>query len=343
MLHREPVPGSEMGSLRYYTFPAHALMVSNIQAWEGAVALSTVDEATGFVSSNRFLPYVSNGNREVDVRFVTHYFRGEEGLDGLRAASPGTQVRNRTLNKRLFEATRIPLPPFAEQQRIADHLDRIEAGVARQRAAYGTHSGAWRTMIDRLAGLRSSSNSVKLADLLRERRGTPVEMEHRYAISGVYSFGRGMLRRDVLSGASTKYKTLTQLRKNDVVYSKLGAFEGAVAVVPESEAGRFVSPEFPVFEVSAKIDPQYLRFAMIAESFVAQLRAVTAGVGARQKRVSVPLFLQSQIPFPDMGRQREVARALTTMTSFMQKAQRASELRDALLPAARNEIFSALR
>ncbi|RXZ47354.1 restriction endonuclease subunit S [Agromyces fucosus] len=343
MLHRDPVRGSEMGSMRYFKFPADALVVSNIQAWEGAVALSTEQESADYVSSSRFLPYVAKDPESVDVRFVLQYLRSDRGLDDLRAASPGTQVRNRTLSRALFEVTEIPLPPLAEQRRIADHLHAVERLTRNVDQRVVEHERGWRALIDQLAGVNSDAGRVALGELLSVKSGVPVEPEVTYPIAGVYSFGRGLLRRQDLLGQDTKYKTFARLAAGDVVYSKLGAFEGAVALVDPSNAGRYVSPEFPVFTVQGPVDRSFLRYCFIADSFVNQLATATAGVGARQKRVSPSAFLALEVPYPTAERQRSVAALLDRMTEVVSRSTRAQTLANAILPAARNEIFNAMR
>ena len=122
-IHRPAAGADEMGSMKYFTFPQQALVVSNIQAWEGATGVSGRHEED-HVASNRFLPYTSTG--QVDIDFVGHFMRSEKGLSLLQKASPGTAVRNRTLSRRLFEESSIPLPDLAEQRRIVERLDGID-------------------------------------------------------------------------------------------------------------------------------------------------------------------------------------------------------------------------
>src|SRR5690242_8177608 len=77
-----------------------------------------------------------------------------------------------------------------------------------------------------------------------------VEPEQEYRIAGIYSFGRGLIKRPTISGAETAYKRLTRLRAGRLIMSKLNAWEGALALVPDEFTGAYVSPEYPVFEVN---------------------------------------------------------------------------------------------
>lgn len=184
--------------------------------------------------------------------------------------------------------------------------------------------------------------TVPLSRLLTPIKGEPVRTEAVYPVAGVYSFGRGLLQRDPIRGVDTKYTTMTQLSEGNLVYSKLGAFEGAVALVRAQFAGSHVSPEFPVFEVSDDVHRRYLDHLVSSASFADQLNAVTTGVGARQKRVSPTNFLSLRVPLPDRPEQRRIAAHLDGLAVIDPVAQRATDLARSVLPAARNQLSRSL-
>lgn len=337
-IHRPSCLGFELSRLRYFQVPAGALVLSNIQAWEAAIAVSTNTEAE-FIGSNRFLSYLPRTS-DVDVRYLLHYFLSEPGLHQIRQASPGTQVRNRTLGQQLFERLEIPLPDITEQHRIAARLDRT-AETSHASNDLEEFEQTWRHLVERLT-FGSLTSPQRIGDFLQPKTMELVDRDSAYQVAGVYSFGRGLLSRGTIKGADTKYKSFTRLARNDLVYSKLGAFEGAVAVVPNSYEDFYVSPEFPVFEVQSNVDPTFLGYCAIAEAFVRQLVAATSGVGARQKRVSPGAFLELSVPIPSLREQREIARRLDLASRTLELKKDAGRIRKALLPAARNDVFTKL-
>jgi type I restriction enzyme S subunit len=120
IFHRDKMLGSELGRLKYFEIQADKLIVSNIMAWEGAIAVSTTDDA-GCIGSNRFLSYRQSG--DVDIRYLNYYFQSKQGRVTIRTTSTGTVVRNQTLSIKDFEQLVIPLPNLARQQRVAVWLD----------------------------------------------------------------------------------------------------------------------------------------------------------------------------------------------------------------------------
>lgn len=123
IIENDPLAGSDLSKVKYYSFPGNALILSNIQAWEGAVATSTPRQALEFIASQRFLPYVPIDPDEVCVRYLFHYFLSDHGMTLLRRASPGSVTRNRTLGRKAFEALSVPLPGIKDQRIIAAQLD----------------------------------------------------------------------------------------------------------------------------------------------------------------------------------------------------------------------------
>jgi type I restriction enzyme S subunit len=112
IFHREPQLGAELGDYRFFEIKPGDLVLSNIQAWEGAVG------------THRFLSYASTDER-IDTNWAHYFFLSEAGSRLIQQAAPGTVKRNRTLSIDRFEALEIPLPPIEQQRRVAARLDRV--------------------------------------------------------------------------------------------------------------------------------------------------------------------------------------------------------------------------
>ncbi|MEU3275581.1 restriction endonuclease subunit S [Streptomyces antibioticus] len=122
IFHRDPCLGSELSKLKYFEVRPGRLVVSNIMAWEGAIAVSTEVE-DGFVGSARFLSYRPIG--EVDLRYLNYFFQGDTGKTLIKSVSTGTVTRNQTVSPKNFENAVVQLPDLPEQNRVADKLDGL--------------------------------------------------------------------------------------------------------------------------------------------------------------------------------------------------------------------------
>ena len=138
-----------------------------------------------------------------------------------------------------------------------------------------------------------------------------------YELAGVYSFGRGLLRRSAVAGSETSYKKLTRLHEGSLVVSRLKAFEGAVAVVTPPFSGLFVSQEFPTFTPKpGRLDSRYLSFLCRSPGFWRQLQGLSKGVGARRERVHAEDVLQVRVPLPHLDEQRRIAGRLESVMAL---------------------------
>ena len=123
IFHKEPISGVELGNKRVFEIQPGDLILSNVFAWEGAIALAGESER-GKIGSHRFMTYVADPEI-ADESYLRYFFVSEAGLALIRQASPGSAGRNRTLAIDRFEALMIPLPDVAEQRRVSATLDQI--------------------------------------------------------------------------------------------------------------------------------------------------------------------------------------------------------------------------
>ena len=106
------------------------LVLSNIKAWEGAIAVAG-DEHEGCIASHRYITCVPN-RRLTSADFLRYYFLDEEGIEKIGFASPGTADRNRTLSVINLGKIEVPMPPLATQQTF----DRLQIEVAALKAKH---------------------------------------------------------------------------------------------------------------------------------------------------------------------------------------------------------------
>src|ERR1043166_953494 len=107
-----------------------------------------------------------------------------------------------------------------------------------------------------------------------------VQPTEEYPIAGVYSFGRGLLKRSPVRGGETTFKKMTRLHRGDLIVSQLKAWEGALALVPDEYEGWFVSPNFPTFRpISEHIDMNYLGWYLRQETVWQALKSLARGMG----------------------------------------------------------------
>lgn len=132
-----------------------------------------------------------------------------------------------------------------------------------------------------------------------------------YRTAGLYSFGRGLFERPAVEGSQTTYRSFFRIHTDQFVYSKLFAWEGAIAVVEPAFDGLLVSPEFPTFEIDTSVVlHEYLRMLCRWPRLHAALAGMTSGLGVRRQRVNPEALLSVEVPIPDLGDQRRIVEQL---------------------------------
>ncbi|MBE9610929.1 restriction endonuclease subunit S [Chitinilyticum piscinae] len=106
------------------------LVLSNIKAWEGAIAIAD-EQHDGCIASHRYITCVPDPELAT-VGFLVYYLLSEDGLEKVGLASPGTADRNRTLSLGNLGKIEVPTPPLAVQHTF----DRLQAAVAALKARH---------------------------------------------------------------------------------------------------------------------------------------------------------------------------------------------------------------
>lgn len=185
-----------------------------------------------------------------------------------------------------------------------------------------------------------------LGEVLRlDRQEVAVDPTQVYRTAGINNRGRGLFERAPIMGAETSYATYYRLSEGQVVFSRLFAFEGSVAVVGAEHDGLFVSNEFPTFSVKAgEAEISYLEGLIRWPTFHDLLAGAATGMGQRRQRVHPDAFLEIEVPMPEIEVQRQVAcgidSALRHHAQLSEGARRSLEEHDRVLDRSIDELIA---
>jgi len=122
--HKPVLNGMDVGSKKLYRIEPGDLVLSNVFAWEGAIAVAKPEDA-GRVGSHRFITCVAQDGISTP-EFLCFYLLTDEGIKKVREASPGGAGRNRTLGLKKLEKIEVPVPDYDKQL----WFNRLQAQVA---------------------------------------------------------------------------------------------------------------------------------------------------------------------------------------------------------------------
>lgn len=341
LFQKPPVAGSDTSYKTFYRLRLDQIVLSQLFGWEGAIAPVPQEFEGKFVSS-QFPTFRTKPN--VDFGFAKWILRSPVIWEQLKSSAKGMGDRRRTLSPEIFFAVRSTLPPLAEQQRIVAHLDAIEQRLNRvqklREESEKEVMGLVRLSLnDRYCG---DVRMVPMSRLVRWRKpDTEVHDAESYTFAGVYSFGRGVFRKDARSGRDFAYDCLTQLKAGEFTYPKLMAWEGALGVVPDDCDGCYVSPEFPVFTPDKEqVLPEILDIHFKTPEVWKRLSDLSTGTNVRRRRLNPNAFLSYAFPLPSMETQLRVVGWLQESRMASGLHREAQQRQDALIPSLLESIFN---
>jgi len=333
---KEPIVGAELGDKRVFEIRAGDFIVSNVFAWEGAVGVAG-PEHDGMIGSHRFMTWTPRD--DVNVEYLRHYFGSEAGVSSLASASPGSAGRNRTLSIKNLEQIMIPWLSRSDQDRIVAHMSRFDVQAPDTAASMGA-------LLERLI-TRAAAGACQttIGDLMRSSRPwIEIDGAASYQAIGVRGFGRGMIRYPEVAADALSKLRYYPIEPGALIVSNIKAWEGAVCLAEVSDAGKIASNRFLQYlpTSDAIITPWVEQYLLSAEG-IASLGAASPGSADRNRTLSMAAFEAIEIPVPSPKIQRAVVDVAQALRQVQGQRARRDRLAAAILPAARNEIFNALR
>jgi type I restriction enzyme S subunit len=171
---------------------------------------------------------------------------------------------------------------------------------------------------------------------------TPVVDGRQYPIVGVLGYGRGLLYRDPVASESTSYRELNRIGPNQLVYSKLKAFEGAITVTPADLPECYASGEFPTFAPTARVVPAFINLMTQRSELWEMLAVNSKGMGGRRERLNPLDFLTMSAVFPPVLEQRRIVDLVgaldTTITAVSETLKSLRHLRSMVVEVLPGEL-----
>jgi len=145
--HNPPLHGCDITWQKPHLVKDGDILVSNIKAWEGAIAVAGPAD-DGRYGSHRYLTFVPVEG-VATASFLCFHLLSPEGLHCVGEASPGSADRNRTLRSKKMLEIEVPVPAFTEQQRFGRLLARVDAARQIREDAAKSRTALLPSILDR--------------------------------------------------------------------------------------------------------------------------------------------------------------------------------------------------
>lgn len=347
IFHREPQLGADLGDYRFFAIEPGDLVLSNIQAWEGAIAHAT-ERDRGRIGTHRFLTYIP-ADHSVDTNYLHYYFLSEAGHALIRQAAPGSVTRNRTLAIDRFEDLKIPLPDLEEQRIIVARLEALlnRAQVIDRQLKLSDPTrivALYPGLIEHaLASEKPQWSLVKdVLDFVNDivRPGEPPEPAEAFV--GLQHVEPHTGRRIGSIPLGTEKGRKFRFQPGDIVFGYLRPYLNKVWV---ADIHGLCSVDQYVLRPKTELPAAYLAHALRSRSTLEQAIEMTHNL--QLPRLRSGLLASIEIPIVPVTRASEVTerldRGLARVIEARSLRERQVALVDGLMTSALNNAFAGLR
>ncbi|MFT9475832.1 restriction endonuclease subunit S [Streptomyces sp. 11-1-2] len=341
MFTREPIRGSETSYPKLHRLHAGSVVLSRLKAFEGAIAV-VPERLDGWFLSPEFPTFTINPD-VADSAYLQHLFRWPGFWELLRGESRGVGARRERVSAQRMLSIKAPLPDsIDEQQEIAARLDRLYGArnysVERTEHAEGLVASLHNSLC------KVEAPHVRVGSVMElSRVSVSIDPEQEYSQIGVYSFGKGVIRREPQLGSTLSKLKYYRIPADALVLSNIQAWEKAIALSEESDVDRVASQRFLPYVPKKQddIDMGYMRYYFLSEAGHPLILKSSPGTTARNRTLGIKAFENLIISLPDKNTQLRISSLLDSAYEIIRRMKQRNQELDALYQAALGEVFGA--
>ena len=174
----------------------------------------------------------------------------------------------------------------------------------------------------RFQGFTDDWEQRKVSELV-EKYEDPVETPHNgYTRLGIRSHAKGTFHEYVEPGHELETAQMHRVAANKLIFNITFAWEHAVAITDEDDAGKLVSHRFPQFSLSDSLSPEFLQYVILDEDFHHHLYLASPGGAGRNRVLKIKEALDYPIYYPSVNEQHKIGMYFDMLTYLITLHQR---------------------
>ena len=224
-----------------------------------------------------------------------------------------------TLNRNDVHSFKIPLPPLAEQKKIAEILstwdraieltDKLIAAKEQRKKALMQRLLTGKVRFREFAG--EAWKEMALRDFLLPTVREVDKPKIQFRALGVRSHCKGTFLKPDFDPGKIDMEKLYEVKANDLIVNITFAWEGAIALVKPEDDGALVSHRFPTYVFdTTEVTPNFFQFVVMQKKFRHILRLISPGGAGRNRVLSKRDFLKIKWELPLLPEQQKIAAVL---------------------------------
>lgn len=336
---RETIDGGDTKYSYFTKLQENDLVVNKIWACNGSVAVIPAELAGTYVSTE--FPTFQLDQRRIDPRWMELLTKWKGFWAASGAKAQGSSGKSR-IKPAEFLGINIPLPEMTVQHEV---VHRFTALTHKSRQVLA-HLDAIESDADKLLAIKfrqhTADTSYKpIGDVAPViRREQEINIEGSYPELGIRSFGKGTFHKPPLAGGEVGSKRLYRIEPNDLLFSNVFAWEGAIAVAQKEDAGRFGSHRFiTCVAKEGVVTPSFLRYYFLTKEGLDKINKASPGGAGRNRTLGLEKLMAIQVPVPELHKQYAFDKLQAKVAELKARHNAIRATNAALVPAMLERIF----
>lgn len=252
--------------------------------------------------------------------FAGLYFQSGGAKGAISVAGGGTNISN--LSQAILSQLPIPIPPVAEQQKIADILGTWDEALEKLDALISAKERRKQTLMQqlltgqrRLPGYSMRWPNQRFVELMRsEDRYVTFDDDHLYHLVSARRRAEGVFFREALYGRDIKTKVMKQVRSGDFLISRMQVVHGGLGVVPPECDLYYASDSYEVLvpRDPEKLSTRYINHLCRTRRFWHHALVCSHGVHIEKMTFVMADFEHEKFLIPEFAEQVAIADFLDT-------------------------------
>ena len=327
------------------------------------------------------LPVIIFGDHTRIIKYIDFPF--VPGADGTRILIPNIsfispkffyysllnlKIPSRGYNRHfsLLREQKIPLPPLAEQQKIAAVLSAVQEAKEKTEAVIAAAKALKKSMMKHLFTYGPVSPEETETVLLKETEIGPVPEDwhvvrlgevaekvkqkdprrdpiHEFKYIDVSAISNDLLKITSYSeflGKDAPHRARKAIQTNDIIFATVRPYLKRIAMVPENLNGQIASTAFCVIHCQKQIaNPYYIFYTVSLDNFI-------KGVSENQRGSSYPAvtdkdILNQYIPLPPLPIQQKIASILSAIDAKIEAEENKKQALEELFKTLLDNLMTA--
>jgi type I restriction enzyme, S subunit len=152
------------------------------------------------------------------------------------------------------------------------------------------------------------------------RREIKADPETDYTELGVRSFHKGTFHRRTVQGSEFTWQDLYEVRQDDLIFSNIMAWEGAVALAKPEDDGCIGNHRMLTCACdTTRVNPAFLAYYFSTPEGMSRLVAASTGTAARNRTLTAKSLAKIEVPAPAIEKQAAIVRHLRAIEARTQQ------------------------